>query len=189
MNCILLHGMSSYLEDGFGHGVIERAKKLGLNIIIPHFPLKEKITIENWEETALQYKKYFANSIIICHSLSTMFILKFLHKYQLTCLGLITVAGGYIKKVVVPSFLYLKTFIPTLEDFAYAKRFISDRYSFYSSEDKIFTQKQLKDYMNLLDSKAIFLENCGHFGLQSGVKDIPEIEKILVDIINKNSHT
>ena len=187
MNCILLHGMSFYLEQGFGSGVIERAKKLGLNIIIPHFTLEKDITFDNWEKTALKYKQYFSDSIVICHSLSTLFILKFFNKHNLKCRGLITVAGGYTNEIVIPSYLYLKKFIPSIDDFEYVKNAINSRYSFYSNEDHIFSDKQLQDYISMLASKPVFLKNRGHFGLRTGIKDIPEIEEVLIEIISNNT--
>ncbi len=183
MNCFILHGMSSYLEQGIGLGLIPRLKNLGLNLIIPHFTLKEKITFDNWENSTIKYKNEFTNSIVICHSLSSLFIIKFLHKHNLKCKCLITIGGGFSDKIDNSKFYYLKDFIPSNEDFKYIRTKINYRYSFYSNDDDIFTQKQLKEYVNMLSSKSILKENCGHFGIKSGVKDIPEIEEIITSII------
>lgn len=182
MNCIILHGMSSYLEDSFGINLSNRIKNMGFNILLPHFPLNEKITLEKWENIAKEYSSFFNNSLVICHSLSTLFILKFLRKYNLSCKALITIAGGYSNEIENEKYIYLKDFIPTIQDFSYAKNNIMHRFSLYSNNDHIFSQKQLLDYISLLDSKPIFLENCGHFGVSSGIKDIPEVEMIIKTI-------
>lgn len=186
MYCIIMHGMSAHLEQGFGASLIKRMESLGLNVITPHFPLKEEITFKAWEETAKKYLLFFQNSVVICHSLSTLFILKFFKKYKLKCKILITIAGGYAEKIDDPKFLYLIDFIPTKQDFEYAKENIPFRYSFYSDNDDVFSQKNLSDYISLLSSNGIFLKNHGHFGQSSKVTDIPEIETIVKNILVSN---
>ena len=59
-------------------------------------------------------------------------------------MGLITIAGGYVDKILIPEFLYLEKFIPSIEDFEYAKKVIAHRYSIYSNADEIFFSKTIK---------------------------------------------
>lgn len=80
--------------------IIERAEKSkAKEIVAPHFPLLKDITFEKWEsifKTILN--KIDKNTIIIAHSLSTLFIVKMALKYKLSFKALICVAGGFIKE-------------------------------------------------------------------------------------------
>ena len=180
MNCILMHGMSSHLEQTFGEKVALRAKNAGFDVCFPHFPLKKDITLDGWYKVAEKYINLIdKDSVIICHSLSTLFILKFLRKYKLDCHTLIAVAGGYDSEINDEKFLYLKDFMPSMLDFEYVKQHTGQRYAIYSNDDHIFSQKQLHNYIEMLQAQPIFIKDCGHFGMTSGVKDIPIITHLL----------
>lgn len=180
MNCIFMHGMSSHLEQTFGEKVALRAKNAGFNVYFPHFPLKKEITLEGWYKVAEDYIDLFdKDTVVICHSLSTLFILKFLRKHKLHCHTLIAVAGGYDNEITDENFSYLKDFMPSELDFEYAKQHVKQRYAIYSNDDHIFTQKQLQNYRELLKAQPIFIKDCGHFGMTSGVKDIAVISQLL----------
>lgn len=49
----------------------------------------------------------------------------------------------------------------------------------YSNDDHIFAQKQLQNYRELLKAQPIFIKDCGHFGMTSGVKDVAVISQLL----------
>lgn len=185
MNCILMHGMSSHLEQTFGEKVALRAKNAGFDVYFPHFPLNEDITLDGWFKVAEEYIDLIGkDSVIICHSLSTLFILKFLCKYNLKCHTLISVAGGFEKEIKDENFAYLREFIPNITEFEYAKRNIKQRYAIYSNGDHIFSREQLLSYIKLLYAQPVFVANCGHFGIKSAVTDIPIITQLFSKIKN-----
>lgn len=68
------------------------------------------------------------NTAIICHSLSTDFIIKYLAKNKLYYKLLIAVAGGHIK-IPAADFKYLSDFIPTQDEYKHAVQFVIYRYN------------------------------------------------------------
>jgi len=80
-NFILIHGMSSHLDESFGIKIKERIKNHGFEIIEPFFPLKHQISLENWTEELDKFQKYFNDkTCFLCHSLGCVFIIKYLFK-------------------------------------------------------------------------------------------------------------
>ena len=179
-NLIILHGMSCYLEECWLNSILENkvlSKKF--NFIVPHFPLEKEITFEKWDDLFAQYMPNIdENTTIIAHSLSTLFIIRFLYKHQLKINKLICVGGGYAKGA--PGALkYLSAFIPQDVEFDYARQNIPHRYHIFSDNDHIWSPEHIEAYNSLLNPIEIKTHNCGHYGRTSKVKVIPEIFEIL----------
>ena len=180
LHVIALHGMSCHLEECWLESVIENLKKLGItDFQIPHFPLLKEITLEKWDDILIKYKDIFdENLVIIAHSLSTNFIVRFLYKHKLSAQALIAVGGGYEDKEF-GELGYLAPFIPSASEFEYVKNSIKNRFHIYSDDDTIWTQNQIEKYNKLLSPIEIKTHGCGHYGRTSKVKDIPQIYEIV----------
>lgn len=182
-NLILLHGMSCHLEDCFGPSIEKYANERKIDFYFPKFCLGDEITLSSWNESFVKYKKLLnEHTVLICHSLSTNFIIKFLYKHKLNIGTLIAVAGGYTRNPRTN--IYLKDFIPLEIEFEYAKANIKNIFHIYSDDDNVWTKQELQDYTKMLNANEIVVHNCGHFGRRSGIKEIPQIFDILDENIN-----
>ncbi len=183
-NIVIIHGMSCGLDECFGLGLKEKLHRVDkYNIIEPKFAIHPNITLEKWiDEMDKFIDKLGKDSIFVCHSLGTLFVIKYMHLRKIKSKCLICVAGGYPDRVVDPNTAYLEPFMPNSEDFEWVKSNCPIRYNIFNSKDHIWTQDMIKEYIRLLDAQPIELPYGGHFGRSSGVKDIPEIFEIIENI-------
>lgn len=184
LHIIALHGMSCPLEECWLENTISDLKKLGIKeFIVPHFPVLEKITLEKWDDILAKYsKKFNQHTVVIAHSLSTLFIVKFLFKHKLSVNALISVAGGYGDKVE-GELSYLSSFIPNDKEFDYLKKNVANRFHIFSNDDTIWSQEHIAAYNNKVYPVQIQTFGCGHYGRSSKVKEIPQIAEIVKSIL------
>ncbi|MBO4412867.1 MAG: alpha/beta hydrolase [Clostridia bacterium] len=180
MNIILLHGMSCRLEDCWKEYIVNLAKELNIQFFAPACPLNEDITLKNWFEDVDKFKNSInTETVFICHSLSTNFIVKYLAKSNLKAKAIISVAGGLASK---DRMKYLKDFIFTKKEAQYVVDNIKHRYNIFSNNDNIWTKEEIQNYCYALQTQNIIVDGAGHFGRRSGVKEIPEIKEIIKNI-------
>ena len=181
----ILHGMSGSVDTSFGIKLKEDLKKLGFQIHQPTFTIGKDITLTSWFEEMDKIKNEIDNnSIFICHSLACLFIVKYCIANNIKNKLIISVAGGLCKEnEVFESFKFLIPFIPTEEEIQLFNTMGNKLYNIYSNNDHIYNVMQLERYTKELKAIPIFLQNKGHFGASSGVKEIPEI----IEIIKKNN--
>lgn len=177
MNIILLHGMSCRLEDCWRNYVLNIGKELNIDVLTPACPLKEEITLSNWFEELDKYKRFInQETIFICHSLSTNFVVRYLAKNKIKAKALIAVAGGLASKERMQ---YLKDFVFTTAEAQYVVDNIKFKYNIYGDNDDTWTKQEIKNYCNALKTKEIVMHDAGHLGRRSGVKEIPAIKKLI----------
>lgn len=181
-NAIILHGMSADLDACFGVKLKEDLRALGFNIYEPKFVLHPNITLSKWEEEMDKFRDVInEDALLVCHSLGTMFILKYLKKHNLKAKMLVTVAGGTVedkKDCLIP---YLLPFLPTEEEFKWTREHCEIKYSIFNRNDDIWRMQDIEAYNSRLGSTPVELPYGEHFGRKSGVKEIPE----LIEIVKK----
>ncbi len=181
-NFILIHGMSSHLDESFGIKIKERIKNHGFEIIEPFFPLKHQISLENWTEELDKFQKYFNDkTCFLCHSLGCVFIIKYLFKRKIKAHAIISIAGADFdeKNSLGEKYPQLYDFKELEEEYEYAKNNVKYFFNIYSDDDNVLTQDSLISYTKKTGATGIIIKGRGHFGRSSGVRDIPEIENIL----------
>lgn len=183
---VLIHGMSSYLDDCFGIAVKERLKNHGYEIIEPFFPLGKQLSLEGWSQVMDNFLDQIDdNTCFLCHSLGCVFIIKYLFSRKLKANTIISVAGADFdaNHPLGKDFPQLFAFKETDEEYHYFKNNTKAVYNIYSDTDHLLSLDILVAYTKKTGATGILIKNKGHFGRTSGVKDIPEIEQILDKII------
>ncbi len=182
MKAILLHGMSGNLDSSFGIQLKQDLKKLDFKIIEPLFTINKEITLENWFKKMDTIKQEVSSAdVIICHSLGTNFIVKYLTKNNIKTNLVIAVAGGIATEKMGENFDFLEPFVPCEQECLKFSKLVNKVYNIYSNNDHIWKQKNIHLYSKLTNAQEIFIENQGHFGKSSGVKNIPQIMQIIKD--------
>ncbi len=178
---VIIHGMSAHLDECFGLKLKEELLKSGdYQIFEPSFPLHPNITLEGWTEKMDEILPHLdEDTIYVCHSLGTMFILKYLYKRKLSARALICVAGGFPSGEIPKENHYLDPFTPNLDEFSYAINVCPVRYNIFNSADHIWTPRMIADYNSFLAVTPIELDYGGHFGRSSGIKSIPELSPLI----------
>ena len=185
----IIHSGNADTKESFGPYVVNKAKNLGFDVIFPDFPHKGGADYQKWSAIMDQYitsGKLNDDSIVIGHSLGTLFIPKYLSERQVGIKVFISVAGflGYtegredLKKIV-------DDFAPTDEEIIKSISLMQNRYAIYSDNDHLNTQEQMETYAKKLNMVQVFIPKAGHFGTRSGIKELPEIFKIIKKIKEK----
>ena len=185
---ISFHGMGFDFDEPntFGPWLTQYVKKFGP---VHHckFPL-DRLTYKDWEQTAKDDNNCVIDekTIIIAHSLGTLFLPKFLHKYGLKPKAVVCIAGGYTS--LFCHHKELGSFAPTKEDFLYVRENVDNRYFVYSSPDRFFSEDMQKEYAGLMGAESMFLSGYGHFGRTEGVTKIPELEGLIEQIVKNGKN-
>lgn len=73
----------------------------------------------------------------------------------------------------------VQKFAPTQNDFEHLINFTPNRYAIYSDNDHLNPQEELERYAEKINAQKVFIKGKGHFGRKSGIKELPEIIKII----------
>ena len=86
-NLFIIHSYNGDTKESFGPYIKEDAEKLGIKVCFPDFPTKEQAKYSNWcavmDEYLMNGELNF-ESIIVAHSLGTLFIPKYLSDRKVT---------------------------------------------------------------------------------------------------------
>ena len=179
MNIITIHGIGFNFDEPntFGPYLTEHLKKYG-EITNCHMPLGENLTFKNWENELNKFKNNLnEKTIVVAHSLGTLFVLIFLNKYNLKINTLISIGAGYNTDYLKNS--TFKDFVPTKEDFSYCNKNIKNKFMIFSEKDRFFSEKHQQDYIKLLGAQPVYIPGQGHFGRTEGVTEIPKVVEIV----------
>lgn len=189
MNLFIIQSYNADTKESFGPYIEAEAKKLGINVIIPNFPIKTEAKYDKWSAIMNKYltnKQLNVDSIIIAHSLGTHFVPKYLARNNIeiglyiSCAGFINDHSGReeLKKVV-------DDFSPNDDEIKRAIRLMSKRYAIYSNNDHMNPQNELEYYAEKYEAKRVFLPNIGHMGRSSNIKELPQAIEIIKEYIKK----
>ena len=186
---IFIHGMSSTITAVFGKGVKNSLDKLQIKNYEPVFELHPNISFQKWTNEMDKYRELFDDdTVFVCHSLGTNFIIRYLADNKIKCKGIISVAGGVVKsKSEVPNELaYLYEFAPNDQEFAFCKQNVPYKYNIFNKDDHVWSLEQMHRYTKKLGAKAIELPYGKHFGRSSGITDLPIVTQIIKQDIFQN---
>lgn len=182
-NVIIIHSYNGDTEYSFAPSIERLCEENDINYFFPKFPIRSEATYESWEKILNDYKEkniLNENSIIISHSLGTHFIPKYLARNNIKINTYISVAGFVNYKGGEDLENIIKKFLPTQEEFVKCRTLINNIYSIYSDNDEVNPLKNLEDYADRLSATKILIKGAGHFNPKSNVKEIKEINKIIL---------
>ena len=180
-NVLLIHGFNG-IPKIFNY-FKEELEKLDYNLIIPEFPVREKITIEGYFEVFDKYKHFFNDDlIVVAHSIGNPIFIKYISKNQYKIGKYISLAGFSVSyynegKDVLNEKVKLTVLSDNEKEDAI--KLINKRYSIYSDNDHIVPFDVLTSYCTDINSKSILIENIGHMGNKSGLEKLPKVIEIV----------
>lgn len=180
----IIHGFNGDTTYTFGPHLKNELEKRNYNVIMPNFPIRSDATYSGWASILDQYKDLFDdNTIVVCHSIGNPFIIKYISENNLKAKLYVSVAG-FCKLFTVPDRDDLnKAFIDFQvynDNINYCKSNIANRYSLYSDNDHVIPFDILKNFVEQLDSNAVFISGVGHMGNRDNIHELPQI----VDIVD-----
>ena len=163
----------------------QELEKLGFNVIMPEFPVKEEISVETYFNVLDNYKEYFSNDlIVIAHSIGNPMFIKFISKNKFKIGKYISLAG-FSKEFVNDGkeVLNEKVKLSTLseKELNDGKILIKEKYSIYSNTDHIVPIGILEQYCKDIESIPIQLNDVGHMGKKSNISELPKVIELIIN--------
>lgn len=126
-----------------------------------------------------------ANSVVIAHSISTNWLIKYISEFKININALISVGGALQLSPKELSnkddyhYVIKQGSLPTSVEIDFAKNNIKNIYLYYSDNDRHSNSEMFEDFISKLNATPIFCKGYGHFSMRHNIKDLPNIEKIL----------
>ena len=183
-NIFLIHGYNGIplIFEYFKN----KLEKMGYKVIIPNFPTQQEICVKSFFKVFNENRQYLTNdSIVIAHSIGNAMFLKYISKHQLKIKAYISLAGfakSFTNKDKPTLNKAVRLSQLTEKQINDCKKFITKRYSIFSDDDHIVPFEILKNFSKKINSKKICIENIGHMGKKSGLKELPEVIDIIKNI-------
>lgn len=183
-NVFIIHSYNADTLQTFAPNIEQLCKNNNIICNIPRFAIRDKANYQKWKEKFDEFRKNHEinkNSIIIAHSLGTLFFPKYIAEKGINVDTYISVSGFMNYKGRKELEKIANEFMPTKEQFETAINFISERYSIYSDNDEMNDIKKLEQYAECLKAKKILVKGAGHFNPKSKITEIKEINEILLE--------
>lgn len=180
MKFILIHGAYSTPESNWFPWLTRELKKEGHEVIIPTFPTPEKQTLTEWNKAFKPYiDELDDNTVLVGHSLGSVFILRILEQLKTEVKASFLVAG-FIKKLNVDKFDGInQTFLK--KKFNWDKiRSNCQKFVILNATDDPYVPIAQSDLLSeKLCSGNIIFSKAGHFNFDSGYKKFAKLLKFI----------
>ncbi len=182
----ILHSLNGNTKDSFLDYVKTVAIDLSFEVIYPLFLTSEKSSYDNFREVMRQYQDEFnENTIVIAHSISANYLIKYIYEHKFKIRALISVGGAIelspneLAKPERYNSIIKQKSLPNKYEIEYAKKYIKNIYLYFSNNDHHSTQQMFSNFINTLNATPIMCEGYGHFTMKHNVKDLPKIDILL----------
>lgn len=180
-NVLLIHGFNGIPKIFYYFK--KELEKRNYNVILPDFPIRDKITVEEYFNVFDKYQSYFNKDlIVVAHSIGNPMLIKYISKNNLNIGKYISLSGfskDYYNQGKEVLNKKVKLAILTQKEKDDAKKLILKRHSIYSDNDHIVPFEILEEFCQDVNSEAILIKNIGHMGKKSGLEELPEVIKMI----------
>ena len=181
-NYFIIHGsFSSPYSNWIGwlHDFIQTE---GKQVYVPNFPVG--VGYQNYENWSRLLKNYLdigligENTIIIAHSIATVFISKFLIENKVKIKKLISVCGfnNYFGINEEYDTVNKSMYTDNLEE---VRKYVSEIVCFYSNNDPYVKYEAEKEFANTISTEQILIPDAGHINSESGFDTFEDIVSYL----------
>jgi predicted alpha/beta hydrolase family esterase len=180
---VIIHGAYGFPGENWFPWLAEQLKKKGAKAIVPTFPTPEGQTLDTWLNVFnKEVGKLDNKTVLIGHSLGTLFILRVLERAQNSIKAAFLVSSLANRELGIPDFDNIKTTF-VAGDVDWEKiRSKSEAFYVYHSDNDPYIQPALglEVAINLRTDLRI-IHNGGHINTAAG---FTKFDRLLVDIEN-----
>lgn len=182
-NLFIFHGSFGSPYENWFPWLFNYLSENKLSTIVPFLPTPYGQSFENWGRILDAYVTaniLTKNSIIVCHSSSSVFILKYAKSRNLVFNFLITVSGfnnffsGNSDFDKINAEFYLED-----AELTEASKAFKNRHSFFSNTDPYIPKEVLENFCANINSETHFVHAGGHFNTLSGYNKFEELIQVL----------
>lgn len=171
-NIFIIHGVGGSDKENWFPWIKQELEAQSYKVFIPNFPTPQGQTFENWQaEFAHLEGQITPDSILIGHSLGTLFSLHIAEKHQLK--AFISVGGfGRLPNNEFDS--GMKTFAKDF-DWEQIRQNCQTRVIFHGDNDPYVTMEVAQQLAKDLGTEPIIIPNGGHLNRTSGFTKFPQL--------------
>lgn len=161
---------------------------------MPEFPIRAESRYEKFRDILKIYLKNGElnnNSIVIAHSIGNAYFIRFCEEKKFVPKSYIAVAPGAVYNYPTNRTDYIvevknQAFVKDAALY-YAKNMNCDKYCLYSDEDDNNKEKFTR-FIDDTKSIGIYLKGYNHFDGYHNIEKVPELNKLINELLNKNRH-
>lgn len=188
-NIFILHSLNGDTLKMWGSDIKEKFSEKQIDVIMPEFPIRQDFIYERFKETLEFYirnGKLNNSSIIVAHSISNPYFIRFCLEFKYTPKAYIAVAPGSVYEypstrndyiVEIKKNAYVKK-----ESLDYVKALNCKKFCIYSDEDDGNIEKFTR-FIGDIDAEGVYLKYYNHFDGYHRIYKVPELESIINDLI------
>ena len=178
-NFFIIHGTMGHNKENWFGWLEDELNYRGFEVYNFNYPTPVGHNFENWSKVLDQAKdKITDESVFICHSSATIFVIKYCITNNIKIGKLISVSGANNFKVGVLEFDDINKFM-FVDDVSEFKNLCKERICIYSKNDPYITLDALKDFAKSIDAKEIVYNNAGHFNESAGYTKFEDLLNII----------
>jgi predicted alpha/beta hydrolase family esterase len=176
---VILHGSyGSPFENWFGW-LATNLRDNGIPTFVPSLPTPAGQTYENWATILRGYVDAGCldqNSVLVAHSSSCPFSVRFIAEHQQSLLGLITVSGFDHFQSGDASFDQINAELFTQpKNYEQLARLVRTRRSYWADNDPFLPPDTLKTFGDSVGGEIVCIQGGGHFNEASGYTTFPDL--------------
>lgn len=190
-NIFILHSLNGDTLEIWGKDIKLKFKNK-INVIMPKFPIRAESRYEKFDDILSKYletNELTEDSLIICHSIGNAYFIRFCREHNFVPNNYIAVAPGCVYDYPTTRTDYIldikKQAVLKKNDFDFSKNF-KNIYLLYSDEDDGNIEKFTR-FSKDFNTKDFYLKGYNHFDGYHNINHIPELIKLIEEIINKKS--
>ncbi len=188
-NIFVLHSLNGDTLKMWGEDIKTVFGAKEIDVYMPEFPIKAESSYVKFKEILKFYKdnsQLNSNSIIIAHSISNAYFIRFCKELDFIPKAYIAVAPRLIYEVPIKRDDYIDKIMNQAylkkEELQYAKKNLINKYCIYSDE-AIGKMEEFARFIEDTDATEIYLQYYDHFDDYHRIYKVPELNEIINNLI------
>ena len=164
-NVYVLHSYNGDTEQGLLPGIETIFAELELPVFFPHFPIRDEATFESWDavlSAEANTGRFGENTIVITHSLSTLFLPRYLSEHNIRIGGHISCAGFLDDPVIddsLPVSEHRRRFRIGFKNMQRFPELCPHRHCLYGAFDQHNPEQKMSAYADAMSAQKHLLPN------------------------------
>ena len=167
-NFFIIHGTFGHNKENWFPWLENKLKEQGKEVFNFNYPTPEGQSFESWSAVLDKVRdKITPESVFVCHSIASVFLVKYCIVNNLHIKKLISVSGANNFSVGIKEFddINKSMFIDDVSNF---KNLCPERICYFSENDPYVKLQDLESFADSISAKKVVYKNAGHFNEKAG---------------------
>lgn len=176
---VILHGSFGHPYEAWFPWLHAAVSESGRRCYVPSLPTPKFQTYENWSRILKSYVVLdeLADGVIVTHSSSGMFAVRFIAENGLGISHLVTVSGfdGFLSGDPDFDAINRELFTRGEDDYKATQKLAKRRSALWSTDDPYLPLDALRAFAERLDAQGTEVDGAGHFNDAAGCRELPKV--------------